>query len=359
MKENGFISAASQEAEQDVSARAEVLSVQFDSPDVQPEGDAAVQVNPFYRALCKTAAFFGFGNRLYNSSKKRKKFFADLVVYLVLVAGAFLMLYPFWWMLVASVNNNTINMLQTVWWPISVAEDGIFSTYSSAIRAFSEISRNADYWRIVFNTLLYSVVPVVVGVIVSAAAAFAFAKLDFKGRNAVFFYCMFAVMIPFPAIIIVQYCLYATVLNWTTNGLAMIIPGCFGSVMTAFFIRQYLYGLPDSILEAAKIDGAGYWRIFWQFIMPLGMPAVMAQGILSFMGAWNNYLGPQMFIDSYEWYHMTQALDWLDSYVASNPGYNGSVVIAASVLALLPVLVLFGVFQKTIIGSIMLTGSKE
>ncbi len=85
----------------------------------------------------------------------------------------------------------------------------------------------------------------------------------------------------------------------------------------------------------------------------------MAQGILGFMGAWNNYLGPQMFIDSYEWYHMTQALDWLDSYVASNPGYNGSVVIAASVLALLPVLVLFGVFQKTIIGSIMLTGSKE
>lgn len=89
------------------------------------------------------------------------------------------------------------------------------------------------------------------------------------------------------------------------------------------------------------------------------MRRAMAQGILSFMGAWNNYLGPQMFIDSYEWYHMTQALDWLDSYVASNPGYNGSVVIAASVLALLPVLVLFGVFQKTIIGSIMLTGSKE
>ena len=102
-------------------------------------------------------------------------------------------------------------------------------------------------------------------------------------------------------------------------------------------------------------------RIISTIIPPLRrrMRRAMAQGILGFMGAWNNYLGPQMFIDSYEWYHMTQALDWLDSYVASNPGYNGSVVIAASVLALLPVLVLFGVFQKTIIGSIMLTGSKE
>lgn len=315
------------------------------------------RLNPFQKGLQTFCGWFGFGVFGGTSNKNRKKVFFDVIVYVILVFGAFLMLYPFWWMLVASVNDSTVNMLTTVWWPKSLVEGGIFTNYINVINRFTGL-QGANYWRIVFNTVLYSVVPVVVGVLVSAAAAFAFAKIDFKGKNIVFFYCMLAIMIPYPALIIVQYCLYTTI-NWTTNGLAMIIPGCFGSVMTAFFIRQYLYGLPTSIIEAAKIDGAGYWRIFWRFIVPLGMPAIMAQGILSFMGAWNNYLSPKMFIDTQEWYHMTQALDWLENRTQSSAGYNGSEIIAASVLALVPVLILFGIFQKTIIGSIMLTGSKE
>lgn len=314
--------------------------------------------NPVYKALCCFASWFGFGSKLYGSNKHRKKVFFDVITYIILIGGSLTMLYPFWWMLVASLNNNTTDTLQTVFWPNSIAEDGFFYNYSRVIQKFSTAFVGANYWRIVANTILYSVVPVVVGVIVSAAAAFAFAKIDFKGKNIVFFYCMFAIMIPFPALIVVQYCLYSE-LNWTTNGLAMIIPGCFGSVMTAFFIRQYLYSLPTSILEAAKIDGAGYWRIFWLFIIPLGMPAIMAQGILSFMGAWNNYLAPEMFIRTESWYHMSVALGVLESKISSDPDYNLAQIIAASVLALIPVLVLFGIFQKTIIGSIMLTGSKE
>lgn len=315
------------------------------------------KVNPLYRALCKIGSFFGFGSKLYGSNKRRKKIFFDVITYVVLVVGALTMVYPFWWMLVASVNGSTVDTLQTVFWPKSLIEGGIFENYARVIDKFDAFE-GANYWRIVLNTVIYSVVPVVIGVIVSAAAAFAFAKIDFKGKNIAFFYCMFGIMIPFPALIIVQYCLYSA-FNWTTNGLAMIIPGCFGSVMTAFFIRQYLYSLPTSIMEAAKIDGAGYWRIFWLFIIPLGMPAIMAQGILSFMGAWNNYLAPEMFIRSEEWYHMSIALSNLEGRISSDPDYNMAQIIAASVLALIPVLVLFGIFQKTIIGSIMLTGSKE
>ena len=322
-----------------------------------------VKVNPVRRGLCRFASFFGFGNSLYPSDKRRKKVFFDVIVYIVLIVGAVTMLYPFWWMLVASVNDSTQAVLRTVWLPESVTkgEDGILTNYIAVFDNFEKsLGDGANYWRIVLNTVIYSVVPVVVGVIVSAAAAFAFAKIDFKGRNIVFFYCLASIMIPGPALMTVQYCVYVQ-LDWTSNGLAMIIPGCFGAIMTAFFIRQYLYGLPTSIIEAAKIDGAGYWRIFWSFIMPLAMPAVMAQGILSFMGCWNNLLGPQMFIDrsAREWWHMTQALAQLETFTESNADYNSAEIIAASVLALIPVLVLFGVFQKTIIGSIMLTGSKE
>lgn len=332
----------------------------LENEEIRGQKEAEKKVNPLYKAVCVFINWFGFGSKLYGSNKHRKKVFFDVITYIILIVGALTMLYPFWWMLVASVNDSTYNMYQTVFWPRSVADGNIFYNYSRVISNFSLTMGGVSYWRIVLNTILYSVVPVVVGVIVSAAAAFAFAKIDFKGKNIVFFYCMFAIMIPFPALIVVQYCLYSE-LNWTTNGLAMIIPGCFGSVMTAFFIRQYLYSLPTSIIEAAKIDGAGYWRIFWRFIIPLGMPAIMAQGILSFMGAWNNYLAPEMFIkaNSFEWYHMSVALSRLEASVSTNASFNMSQVIAASVLALVPVLILFGIFQKTIIGSIMLTGSKE
>ena len=122
--------------------------------------------NPLYRAWCRFASWFGFGTKLYGSNKKRKKIFFDVLTYIILIAGALTMLYPFWWMLVASVNNNTVDTLQTVFWPNSIAEDGLFYNYTRVIRKFSTAFVGANYWRIVANTVLYSVVPVVVGVIV-------------------------------------------------------------------------------------------------------------------------------------------------------------------------------------------------
>ena len=172
-----------------------------------------------------------------------------------------------------------------------------------------------------------------------------------------FFYCLAGIMIPGPSIMITQYCIY-TELGWTLNGLAMIIPGCFGAVMTAFFIRQYLYGMPTAIIEAAKIDGAGYWRIFWQFVVPLAMPAITAQFILSFIGSWNNYLGPLLFVQSEAWYPLALLVVEFKKKIGDNTT-NYPSIMAISVLALLPVLILFGAFQKWILGSIMLTGSKE
>ena len=126
--------------------------------------------------------------------------------------------------------------------------------------------------------------------------------------------------------------------------------------MTAFFIRQFLFGLPTSIIEAAKIDGAGYFRIFTQFILPLAMPAIMAQGILSFMGCWNNYMGSFIFIPQ-----TSKAINLPHAMYALNISFsdNQGPVIAASVACVVPVIILFGCFQKLIIGSLMLTGSKE
>ena len=306
------------------------------------------------------------------SSKKFKKILFDVIGYVLLILGGITMLYPFWWMFAASLagtqqvtDTNALNvMLTTVFWPSEMSQFGVFYNYENAVTLLNSAWRSVTvggvqyaFWRSIINTLIYSLVPVTVGVITSTMAAFAFAKLDFKGKNFVFFYCLAAIMVPFPSIMIAQFCVYSW-LGWVNNGLAMIIPGCFGAIMTAFFIRQFLYGMPTAILEAARIDGAGYWRQFVSFVMPLAKPAIMAQFILSFMGSWNNYLAPQIFVTSDMWKPLTLAVGALDTSYGTDIN-NAPAVMAISVLALIPILILFAVFQKTIIGSIMLTGSKE
>mgnify|MGYP001623676088 CR=1 FL=1 len=328
-------------------------------PPVENAGEGQKELNPFFKALRTFCGWFGFGIFGATSNKRRRKVFYDVITYIILVFFAFIMIYPFWWMIAASFARNRASMLDTVWWPSELATENrggtFFYHYTNIMRIME--NNNFDYWRVVLNTLIYSIVPVVIGLITSTMAAFAFAKLNFKGKNFVFFYCLAAIMVPGPSIMIAQFCVYSE-LNWTMNGLSMIIPGCFGAIMTAFFIRQFLFSMPTSIIEAAKIDGAGYWRIFWGFVMPLAMPAVMAQGILSFIGCWNNYLGPLIFVRSSEWYPLALVVSQLNTEIGTNVDSAPSVM-ALAVLALLPVLVLFAVFQKTIIGSIMLTGSKE
>ena len=140
--------------------------------------------------------------------------------------------------------------------------------------------------------------------------------------------------------------------------MTLTIPGMFGAIMTAFFIRQFLFGLPTSIIEAAKIDGAGYFRIFCGFILPLAMPAIVAQGLLSFMGCWNNYMGSLIFIpDGLAVGEPAARND--DHEHALRSTADAGPVMAAAVMCVLPVIILFAIFQKMIIGSLMLTGSKE
>lgn len=330
--------------------------------DVAPEEETANETEgklsvweTIVKGLCKFASWFGFGSKYYHSNKRRKKLFFDVITYVILIAVAFIMIYPFWWMISASfAENRNIMINESTWWPSQTRED-LFGNYANVITIASQ--GGTDFWQSVGVTLLYSLVPVTVGIITSTMAAFAFAKLNFKGKNVVFFYCLAGIMIPGPSIMITQYCFYNE-LGWTLNGLAMIIPGCFGAVLTAFFIRQYLYGMPTAIIEAAKIDGAGYWRIFWQFVVPLAMPAITAQFILSFIGSWNNYLGPLLFVQSEAWYPLALLVAQFESKIGSATE-NYPSIMAISVLALLPVLILFGIFQKWILGSIMLTGSKE
>ena len=326
------------------------------------------QYSSFRYAVGAVLAFFGLSTKTHRASKKRSKLVADIATYVILLFGAFLMIYPFWWMIAASFSwtggasgNTALSAL--TWWPIPSlldSPDGLWRNYAVLFdRGFSGgvFNQNFNYWRAVLNNLFYSIVPVVVGVITSAMAAFSFAKIQWIGRNAVFMFLLAAIMVPGPSIMSTQYAMYAS-FGFLDNWAVMVVPGLFGAIMTAFFIRQFLFGLPTSIIEAAKIDGAGYGRIFVGFILPLAMPAIVAQGLLSFMGVWNNYMGSFIFITSSSvWINLPHAM----FLMGDNPNFttDQGPVLAAAVMCVLPVVILFAIFQRMIIGSLMLTGSKE
>ncbi len=341
------------------------------------------QYSSFRYAVGAILAFFGFSSKTHRASKHRSKLVADIVTYIVLLLGGFLMVYPFWWMIASSfANTSTVTLsgqvASMIWWPTNAlpasTQDGrdlglfynyhiLFTTGMRGVEGASNgFAVGYTYWRAVLNNLIYSIVPVVVGVVMSAAAAFSFAKIEWIGRNAVFMFLLAAIMVPGPSIMTTQYVMYVS-FGWLDSAghyanawMTLTIPGMFGAIMTAFFIRQFLFGLPTSIIEAAKIDGAGYFRIFCGFILPLAMPAIVAQGLLSFMGCWNNYMGSLIFIpEGSLWVNLPHAMTIMNNNYTADVGP----VMAAAVMCVLPVIILFAIFQKMIIGSLMLTGSKE
>jgi multiple sugar transport system permease protein len=205
------------------------------------------------------------------------------------------------------------------------------------------------------NSILTTVPVVIVQVLVSAFAAYAFAKLNFVGKNAVFLILLSTMMIPFAVIMLPQAWLYGR-MGLTNGPLAIIIPKLFGAIGTVFFLRQFLFGIPDSISEAARIDGAGYTKTFLSIVFPLLMPALATQAILSFIGNWNDFLGPLLFISDKNWYTLPLLVNSLN-------GSGGSTreiprTLAASLVSLVPIIVVFAAFQKKIIGSIVFSAVK-
>ncbi|MGI6156177.1 MAG: carbohydrate ABC transporter permease [Enterococcus lemanii] len=141
-----------------------------------------------------------------------------------------------------------------------------------------------------------------------------------------------------------------------TNTEPLIVPGLFGNITMIFFLRQYLSNIPDSVVEAAKIDGATYVQTFFQLIFPLIRPAVAAQFILWFMGVWNDYLAPLLYLNSPEKQTLQVVIANLNAAYAIQTDYP--LIMAASVISLLPVLIVFIIFQKQIIESVALSAVK-
>ena len=280
-----------------------------------------------------------------NVSKSKKTKIVDTIIFILLLIGAVAMVFPLVYMFFSSFMTK--NQILSANFSL-IPDPWKFGKYT-------EVLQKPEFLRGVRNTLLVAVPVLLVGSFTSSMAAISFSKLNFKGKNAMFLGLLSTMMIPFAVVMIPQYIMF-TKLGWANSLLPLIVPGLFGNVGMIFFLRQNLNSIPSALAEAAKIDGCGYFRIYYQIFLPLMKGALMTQVILWFMGIWNDYLAPTIFIQDEQWFTLQVVIRSFNSYYAVNSDYP--LIMAASVLAILPTLLLFFFFQRFIIESMAISGVK-
>lgn len=276
---------------------------------------------------------------------KRESKLANTIIFILLLVGSIVMIAPLVWMLSTSLKDRSgVFALPPQWIPDPVTFD-----------AYSRLLEMDTLWSGIRNSIIVSFTVTIIGSFTSSLASFSFAKLRLPYKNLIFLMLLIGIMIPYPSVMIPQFSIFSSI-GWVDTLLPLIVPGLFGNITMIFFLRQYLTNIPDSFVEAAKIDGASYFQMFIRLIVPVIKPAIAAQFILWFMGAWNDYLAPLLYLNSPDKLTLQVVIANLNATYAIQTDYP--LIMAASFISLIPVLTVFIIFQKQIIESIALTGSK-
>ncbi|TCC52340.1 carbohydrate ABC transporter permease [Kribbella capetownensis] len=267
-----------------------------------------------------------------------------LLVYLLLIAGAIPTLLPLVWLVrSALMDSGQIFVSPPQWIPKPFAWDN-----------FSGALTQVPFARYFLNTLIIEA-GVLVGTVLSCSlAAFSFARLRWKHKNLVFGILMSGVMLPYAVTLI------PTFLFWQKLGLVntyvpLILPHWFGTgVFNIFLLRQFFLSIPYELDESAYIDGATPLQVYWRIILPLSKPALAVVSVFTFLGVWNDYLGPLIYLNDSDKYTLAMGLASFQGTYTAQWGY----LMAAAAVVLLPIVLLFAFAQKYFVEGIALTGLK-
>jgi len=265
------------------------------------------------------------------------------IVFLVLLIGAILFIAPVVWMFVSAVKPN-IQTLDGRWIPQTVL-------WSNFTDAWAEQPFGV-YFR---NTVIVSTVAVAGNVISSSLVAYAFARLRWPGRDLFFIFVLATMLLPTVVTYIPQYILWAK-LGFVNTWVPLTVPSWFGSAFYIFLLRQFYRGIPNDLTDAARIDGAGEARIWWQIVVPLSRPALIAVTILAFTGTWEDFFGPLIYLQDQSKYTLQLGLEVFEQSAGGVPQWN--FLMAVGLLIMLPVLIIFFFGQRYFIEGVTLTGLK-
>ena len=273
-------------------------------------------------------------------------------VYACLVALTAFIVLPLGWMLTAALkpDNVPVFTFPPQWFPTEYFN---FVTFVDALT-----QPNEPYGRFALNSLLLASLNIVGAVLSNSLIAYAFARLEFRGKNVLFAIVLATMLLPAPVLLIPQFLLffnigwYGTVDGFPAGYLPLIVPAFTGNPFFIFLLRQYMRTIPKDLDEAARIDGAGFWTIYWRIILPLTIPALVVVAVFTFLGVWNDFFGPLLYLDDPNWFTVPLAL----AREVTTVGTEWNIVMAATLVAMLPPLVVYAFSQNRLMGGIASVG---
>jgi multiple sugar transport system permease protein len=273
-------------------------------------------------------------------------------VYACLIALTLFILLPLGWMLTAALkpDNVPVFTFPPEWFPTEYFN---FGTFVDALT-----QPNEPYARFAANSLLLAGVNIVGAVLSNSLIAYAFARLEFRGKNLLFAIVIATMLLPAPVLLIPQFLLffnigwYGTADGFPAGYLPLTVPSFTGNAFFIFLLRQYMRTIPKELDEAARIDGAGHWTIYWRIVMPLSIPALVVVAVFTFLGVWNDFFGPLLYLDDPDWFTVPLAL----AREVSTVGTEWNIVMAATLVAMLPPLIVYAFSQNKLMGGIASVG---
>jgi len=280
----------------------------------------------------------------------KKDFWQHVLIHAVLVLLGCVFILPLAWMVGTSLKTATEATADP---PVIAPAVAQWQNYSDAITYGQESLGYVPFFVYARNTLLYCIL-FVAGVVVSnSIVAYSFARLRWRGRDVAFAATLATMMIPFPVIMVPIFTLFVK-LDWVGTFRPLWVPAWFGSAFSIFLLRQFFRTIPMELSEAAKIDGCSEWGIFTKIVAPLAKPAIAVVALFAFMAAWNDFLGPLIYLHSQDQFTLSLGLQ----FYRSQQGAQWHLLMAASTVVIAPVIVLFFFTQRLFIQGIAATGLK-
>ncbi|WP_067623514.1 carbohydrate ABC transporter permease [Alicyclobacillus acidiphilus] len=280
---------------------------------------------------------------LAGSNARMKSRLYRLVIYLLLIATSICFLIPFAWLVLSAFKtSDEIFVYPPVWWP----KHWEWGNFYQALTTL-------PFARYALNTIIIAGLNVIGNVLSCSLVAYGFARFRFPGRRILFIVLLTTMMVPSQVLLVPQFIMFHDI-GWTNSILPLTVPAFFGSAFYVFLLRQFLMTIPLELEEAATIDGAGSLRIFFEIILPLIKPALVAVAVFAFQGAWNDFLSPLIYLNDPSKFTLQLGLTQFQGTYKT----EWNLIMAASVVVMLPMLVIFFLAQKYFIEGITMTGTK-